>query len=98
MNSRSTEFLRTTEDQRGIGIFCQSTSFATRARSAHPIRLAAVGARGADMKIGIIGAGNIGSALTRRFTAAGDQVFVVFSLVLRRPPRSTLFPYTTLFR
>src|SRR5438876_9089789 len=23
---------------------------------------------------------------------------VVFSLVIRRPPRSTLFPYTTLFR
>src|SRR5437773_3455574 len=25
-------------------------------------------------------------------------VFVFFFLVLRRPPRSTLFPYTTLFR
>ena len=31
------------------------------------------------MKIGIIGAGNIGSALTRRFTAAGHQVFVANS-------------------
>jgi predicted dinucleotide-binding enzyme len=31
------------------------------------------------MKIGIIGAGNIGSALTRRFTTAGHQVFVANS-------------------
>jgi len=31
------------------------------------------------MKIGIIGAGNIGSALTRRFTAAGHKVFVANS-------------------
>lgn len=31
------------------------------------------------MKIGIIGAGNIGGALTRRFTAAGHQVFVANS-------------------
>lgn len=31
------------------------------------------------MKIGIIGAGHIGSALTRRFTAAGHQVFVANS-------------------
>ena len=31
------------------------------------------------MKIGIIGAGNIGSALTRRLTAAGHQVFVANS-------------------
>lgn len=31
------------------------------------------------MKIGIIGAGNIGSALTRRFTAAGHQVSVANS-------------------
>jgi predicted dinucleotide-binding enzyme len=31
------------------------------------------------MKIEIIGAGNIGSALTRRFTAAGHQVFVANS-------------------
>ena len=31
------------------------------------------------MRIGIIGSGNIGSALTRRFTAAGHQVFVANS-------------------
>jgi 8-hydroxy-5-deazaflavin:NADPH oxidoreductase len=31
------------------------------------------------MNIGIIGAGNIGSALTRRFTTAGHQVFVANS-------------------
>ena len=31
------------------------------------------------MKIGIIGAGNIGSALTRRFTALGHKVFVANS-------------------
>ncbi len=30
----------------------------------------------ANMKIGIIGAGNIGGALTRRFRAAGHEVFV----------------------
>src|SRR5256885_6891359 len=26
------------------------------------------------------------------------QIFVFFFLMIRRPPRSTLFPYTTLFR
>src|SRR5438874_7283190 len=26
------------------------------------------------------------------------QIFLVFFLMIRRPPRSTLFPYTTLFR
>ena len=31
------------------------------------------------MKIGIVGAGNIGSALARRFTATGHQVFVANS-------------------
>jgi len=31
------------------------------------------------MKIGIIGPGNIGSALTRRFTSVGHQVFVANS-------------------
>src|SRR5687767_11643753 len=27
-----------------------------------------------------------------------DPIFVFFFLMIRRPPRSTLFPYTTLFR
>src|ERR1039457_2549266 len=27
-----------------------------------------------------------------------QQFFVIFFLMIRRPPRSTLFPYTTLFR
>jgi len=36
------------------------------------------------MKIGIIGSGNIGSTLTRRFTTAGHQVFVANS----RGPRT----------
>src|ERR1035441_7677133 len=33
-------------------------------------------------------------------TAGGESVFTsfVFFLMIRRPPRSTLFPYTTLFR
>ena len=31
------------------------------------------------MKIGIIGAGNIGGTLTRRFTALGHKVFVANS-------------------
>src|SRR3712207_7743054 len=26
------------------------------------------------------------------------QVYIIFILMIRRPPRSTLFPYTTLFR
>src|ERR1017187_10595282 len=30
--------------------------------------------------------------------AAGDVVSLFFFLMIRRPPRSTLFPYTTLFR
>ena len=36
------------------------------------------------MKIGIIGAGNIGGALNRRFTAVGHEVFVANS----RGPKS----------
>src|SRR5256885_7119163 len=28
----------------------------------------------------------------------GDLYYVFFFLMIRRPPRSTLFPYTTLFR
>src|SRR6266704_301942 len=30
--------------------------------------------------------------------APTDLLFIVFFLMIRRPPRSTLFPYTTLFR
>src|SRR5688572_33021415 len=30
--------------------------------------------------------------------SAALPCFLFFSLILRRPPRSTLFPYTTLFR
>src|SRR6267378_578037 len=32
------------------------------------------------------------------FAEAGDQKGDIFFLMIRRPPRSTLFPYTTLFR
>src|ERR1044071_9993524 len=32
------------------------------------------------------------------YSACDNLVFVVFFLMIRRPPRSTLFPYTTLFR
>src|SRR5208337_1542857 len=35
--------------------------------------------QGADMKIGIIGAGQIGGTLARRFTALGHQVFIANS-------------------
>src|SRR5216683_3399635 len=31
-------------------------------------------------------------------TASSRTLIVVFFLMIRRPPRSTLFPYTTLFR
>src|SRR5690349_25097815 len=30
--------------------------------------------------------------------ASASSGFIVFFLMIRRPPRSTLFPYTTLFR
>src|SRR5947207_14542975 len=37
--------------------------------------------------------------LSRRFTYAIHRLlFCFFFLIIRRPPRSTLFPYTTLFR
>src|SRR3989442_7247318 len=36
-------------------------------------------AKGADMRIGIIGAGHIGGTLTRRFSALGHEVFVANS-------------------
>src|SRR6266705_5685733 len=32
------------------------------------------------------------------FTSFAYSLFVFFFLMIRRPPRSTLFPYTTLFR
>src|SRR6202795_2294720 len=32
------------------------------------------------------------------YLACADSVVVCFFLMIRRPPRSTLFPYTTLFR
>src|SRR5690349_24002940 len=31
-------------------------------------------------------------------TVCGDMSALIFFLMIRRPPRSTLFPYTTLFR
>src|SRR5256885_12916839 len=36
--------------------------------------------------------------LTPSFPSAGHWTFFFFFLMIRRPPRSTLFPYTTLFR
>src|SRR3712207_9193240 len=30
--------------------------------------------------------------------SASDVIVILFFLMIRRPPRSTLFPYTTLFR
>src|SRR5450432_3919987 len=39
-----------------------------------------------------------GSFESINFTEDVSRVFVVFFLMIRRPPRSTLFPYTTLFR
>src|SRR5216683_5829156 len=32
------------------------------------------------------------------FWAMSSKVYIFFFLMIRRPPRSTLFPYTTLFR
>src|SRR3712207_8955482 len=32
------------------------------------------------------------------FTSSAEMYFLSFFLMIRRPPRSTLFPYTTLFR
>src|SRR2546430_11094999 len=38
------------------------------------------------------------SCLCGRFDPMSDGLHVFFFLMIRRPPRSTLFPYTTLFR
>src|SRR5438552_17415344 len=39
------------------------------------------------------------SPLTHSLTFSGSHAFLsFFFLMIRRPPRSTLFPYTTLFR
>src|SRR5476649_1683306 len=40
----------------------------------------------------------LGQALAVSATAGSSAVFDIFFLMIRRPPRSTLFPYTTLFR
>src|SRR2546425_3860245 len=37
-------------------------------------------------------------SLFQRFPHRHPQVYFFFFLMIRRPPRSTLFPYTTLFR
>src|SRR2546426_899825 len=37
-------------------------------------------------------------ATPSRWTPLALSVFLLFFLMIRRPPRSTLFPYTTLFR
>src|SRR5688572_31096380 len=36
--------------------------------------------------------------LSSDMVATASFIFVFFFLMIRRPPRSTLFPYTTLFR
>src|SRR5215813_2062071 len=36
--------------------------------------------------------------IERRWVENSLQYYVFFFLMIRRPPRSTLFPYTTLFR
>src|ERR1039457_7351674 len=35
---------------------------------------------------------------TRTVEVGGSDLLLLFFLMIRRPPRSTLFPYTTLFR
>src|ERR1039457_2331868 len=34
----------------------------------------------------------------KRYKISREKVAVIFFLMIRQPPRSTLFPYTTLFR
>src|SRR6266496_5507557 len=34
----------------------------------------------------------------KRLVVSSFFLFIIFFLMIRRPPRSTLFPYTTLFR
>src|SRR6266436_584469 len=46
----------------------------------------------------IVGAGSAGLVLAERLSADPDRQVTVFFLRIRPPPRSTLFPYTTLFR
>src|SRR2546429_7783563 len=41
---------------------------------------------------------HISFSSTSRFTSPSPLTFLFFFLMIRRPPRSTLFPYTTLFR
>src|SRR5258705_230709 len=49
----------------------------------------------------VITAQDLAGAITERVIPAGnlsDSGVISFFLMIRRPPRSTLFPYTTLFR
>src|SRR5256885_15172431 len=47
----------------------------------------------------MLACGVVGVRVCVRFDRfIGFSVFVFFFLMIRRPPRSTLFPYTTLFR
>src|SRR5687768_18109707 len=49
--------------------------------------------------VGTTGSGKpIGLRMVSRIEAVSESIIRVFFLMIRRPPRSTLFPYTTLFR
>src|SRR6266487_3576005 len=57
--------------------------------------------RTASIKKNIMGHGHmfLGQALSRQGQRTeGIKEYVIFFLMIRRPPKSTLFPYTTLFR
>src|SRR5687767_3448940 len=53
------------------------------------------GAAAATRGLGCAGDGGAGPGAS---PLASDAIRNVFFLMIRRPPRSTLFPYTTLFR
>src|ERR1039458_8820077 len=47
---------------------------------------------------GDLASGGLGPSRARRRNRTARGPVAVFFLMIRRPPRSTLFPYTTLFR
>src|ERR1035438_1731876 len=77
-------------------VFCLKKKidfFPRRSISAHPRQTSAV--------VPLLAAGVIGCPLNKLLVACPgytDLLVFFFFLMIRRPPRSTLFPYTTLFR
>src|ERR1043165_9108516 len=77
-------------------VFClKKKKLAPRDRALPPARVGAGSVRPARA---LPRGGALHQEAERESNVCGAPALLVFFLMIRRPPRSTLFPYTTLFR